>query len=126
MKTLTNYLEAAHTKIFNNHGAFFAFSDEQFEAKAKKGVRYCSMSGGLICPKDNAKQLNKDLETAYLDAIKKHKSEHSKEEIILAQIYNHECYYTWNWSRVTEVLEDYGYTDQDVETVFRANIKEEI
>ena len=56
MKYLINYIEEAQTKAFEKAGAFFAFSDKQFEEQKKEGVRYSYMGAGLICPKENQKQ----------------------------------------------------------------------
>ncbi|WP_456303359.1 DUF7659 family protein, partial [Vibrio lentus] len=41
----------------NEAGAFFAFSNKQFDEAKKEGVKYASLGMGLICPVDNAKQL---------------------------------------------------------------------
>ena len=46
----TDYL----TPILEANGAFFAFSQSQFDEQKKEGVIYVSMGAGLICPKENA------------------------------------------------------------------------
>lgn len=41
MESLTDYTESAYTQLFNETGAFFAFSNEQFEKGKQEGVTYC-------------------------------------------------------------------------------------
>ena len=62
MKTLSNYTEQAISEALSKHGAFFAFSQSQFEEQAVPGLRYCSLGSGLICPEKNALLLSSDLE----------------------------------------------------------------
>jgi len=39
MKYLTNYIEEEQTEALNRAGAFFAFSDKQFDEAKKEGVK---------------------------------------------------------------------------------------
>ena len=48
----TDYL----TPILEANGAFFAFSQSQFDEQKKEGVIYVSMGAGLICPKAKAER----------------------------------------------------------------------
>jgi hypothetical protein len=52
MKYLSNYVEAAQTKLFNETGTFFAFSNKQYDDQAKAGIEYASLGAGIICPKE--------------------------------------------------------------------------
>ena len=61
MKYLTNYIEEAQTMSFDRAGAFFAFSNKQFDEKKVDGVKYINCGAGLICPKDKVEQLMKEL-----------------------------------------------------------------
>ena len=47
--------------VLKNNGAFCAFGTKQFDEQKKEGVKYISMGAGLICPKENADKLNKEL-----------------------------------------------------------------
>lgn len=64
MKYLSHYLEEAQTKAFEKAGAFFAFSNSQFDEKKKDGVKYVDMGAGLICPKENMVTLARELNQA--------------------------------------------------------------
>lgn len=48
--------------VLSNNGAFWAFSDKQFDEQKTNGIKYVSMGAGLICPKDNAKKLKTELD----------------------------------------------------------------
>ena len=63
MKCLSNYMNEAQTELFNNTGAFFAFSDTQFDEKKKNGVKYAHLGAGLICPIENIEQIKTGLKT---------------------------------------------------------------
>lgn len=49
MKSLS---EEAMTALLKENGAFFAFSDKQFNEQKKEGVQYVNVFAGLVCPKD--------------------------------------------------------------------------
>jgi hypothetical protein len=40
MKYLTDYTQEAQTKLFEEKGVFFAFSNKQFEEQRKEGIKY--------------------------------------------------------------------------------------
>ncbi len=41
-------IEAAQSEIFDSNGAFFAFGNEQFEEKCKKGIKYTQLRSVLL------------------------------------------------------------------------------
>ncbi len=57
MKYLSNYTEDLQSKLFNSTGAFFAFSNKQFDGAKQKGIKYVSLGAGMICPKLNVDAL---------------------------------------------------------------------
>ena len=48
--------------VISKHGAFWAFSNSQFDEQKREGVKYISLGAGLVCPIDNAKILSKELD----------------------------------------------------------------
>lgn len=52
------------SEVLEKHGAFWAFSDKQFNEQKKDGVRYVSCGAGLIAPKDNIDNFTKELDKA--------------------------------------------------------------
>lgn len=54
-------------EVMEQNGAFFAFGTKQFDEQKVDGVKYVSFDSGLICPKENADKLNKELAQAVKD-----------------------------------------------------------
>ena len=123
MKYLSDYTEKEKDEAFDKAGAFFAFTDKQLEKKKREGVKYVNMGHGLICPKDNADQLFKDLEIAHLNGIKKDKEENGKEEIILRELYNHETFHCGGINDAIDALRMYGYSREEIFEVYREEYK---
>ncbi|MGR5097050.1 DUF7659 family protein, partial [Vibrio maritimus] len=46
MKYLSDYTQEKQTALFNETGAFFAFSNQQFDEAKKDGVKYCRITMG--------------------------------------------------------------------------------
>jgi len=112
-------MEDAQTKLFQDTGTFFAFSHQQFKSKAVEGVSYCSLDGGMFCPNDKAQELIEGLESIYKAGIKQDIEENGIDAIIERELYNHECFYTWETDDVIEKLEDYGITTEQINAKFR-------
>ncbi|OEF77678.1 hypothetical protein OA5_16955, partial [Vibrio cyclitrophicus 1F111] len=94
MKYLSHYIQDKQTQAFNDAGAFFAFSNQQFDEAKKEGVKYASLGMGLICPVDNAKQLMTRLDSIAQEGIAEDIKENGKKAIIRRELFNHECFYT--------------------------------
>jgi len=118
MKYLQDYIEKSQTEAFKKAGAFFAFSKKQFDEKEKEGVKYCNMGAGLICPKETSDVLFEEFENIHVEGIKKDIEENGMEAIIKRELYNHECFYTWDIELCVDALESYGVTTEQVQAVF--------
>ncbi len=90
MKSLTDYTKAATAELFNKTGAFFAFSNAQFDESKKAGVKYVQCGHGMICPEENVKALFEGLETIHEQGIKKDVSENGVQAIIEREYFNYE------------------------------------
>lgn len=119
MKTLQNYIEAAQTKLFNDTGAFFAFSNKQFDEGKKEGVKYASLGAGLICPTDKAQMLVDGLESIIKSGIAQDIAENGIDKIIARELANYEAFYTYEIDDTVDALEDYGITREQVQAVFK-------
>lgn len=124
MKYLQDYIEEAQLAAFKKHGAFFAFSIEQFDEQKQKGVTYTRIGSGLICPKENAADLMKEIQDTYLAGIKQDMEENGKEAIIKRELDNHECYYTGRIDDCVEKLTDYPITEEEIRKVFRRPVRD--
>lgn len=124
MKTLSNYTEHAISEALSKHGAFFAFSQSQFEEQAVPGLRYCSLGSGLICPEKNALLLSSDLEKAHHRGIAQDIEENGVSAIILRELLNHEAFYTGDISDTVDALQSYEFSRQQVIEIFNQKISQ--
>lgn len=118
MKYLSHYIQDKQTQAFNEAGAFFAFSNQQFDDEKKEGVKYASLGMGLICPTDNVKQLMIRLDSIAQEGIAEDIKENGKKAIIRRELFNHECFYTNDICDCVEKLEGYGITYDEIYEVF--------
>lgn len=119
MKYLSHYMEEQQTKLFNDTGSFFAFSNEQFEKAKKDGVAYVALGSGLICPKEYAEKVFTKLDTIYVNAIAQDLAENGKDGVIERELANHEAYYTGDIEDTVYALEDYGITNAEILAVYK-------
>ncbi len=107
-KTLKQIKHDEQTKIIKNNGAFFAFNDQQFKEQKKQNIIYVNMGVGLICPKNNAKTLKKELDDLNKKAIKKQMETQSIKDIVFKNCFNYELQYSFNgFEQLKEILQDY-------------------
>ena len=102
-------------QALEDHGAFFAFSNEQFEEKAFKCVEYISLGAGLICPKGRHKQLAWAIKKARQDNIKDDLAAHTKKEIIIRELKNHEAQFSYDITDTADALKGYGITEAEIQ-----------
>lgn len=110
--------DKAISDLFDEIGAFFCFSKKQFEEKRKPNVQYCELYAGLICPVGKAKQLSERMGKIYAEGRERELKEIGKEKIIENQLWNHECFYTYDIEPVIERLKPYGITADEIQTKF--------
>jgi hypothetical protein len=118
MKYLSNYVEAAQTKLFNETGTFFAFSNKQYDDQAKAGIEYASLGAGIICPKGNVKALVAGLETINAQGIAQDLAENGKDGVIERELHNHEAFYVGSIRDTVDALSDYGITREEIRQVY--------
>jgi hypothetical protein len=120
MNYLSDYTSVKQTKLWNDNGAFFAFSQQQLDAEKKEGVVYVSMGLGLIAPKENAFKILKGLEAIHTEGIKQDISENGIKAIIHRELANYETQITGDISDTVDALEDYGITRAQVSAEYKA------
>lgn len=120
MQTLSSYTEADQTNLFKQLGAFFAFSQSQFDEKRKEGVEYISLSCGMIVPKDNAKALVTGLSEINAKGVAQDLAENGREAIIRRELHNYECFYVGSVTDAAEALQAYDISLDEVKAVYRA------
>ena len=118
MKTLSDYTSQAQTELFNKTGAFFAFSESQFEEQKKELVHYTSLHHGMICPVNNVKELLNGLNEITKNGIESDLKENGKDKIIWRELANYETQITGDISDTVESVEIYGITREEVQAVY--------
>lgn len=97
MKYLSDYTEEPISAMLKKHGAFFAFSMDQFEAAKDPALTpkdYCHIMHGMYAPKVNADQIIAEYHAIVDKAIEEDLAENGEHNIILRELNNHECFYT--------------------------------
>lgn len=107
MKYLSNYTENLQTKLFNSTGAFFAFSNKQFDEAKQDGIKYVALGAGMICPKPNVNTLINRLDEINTNGIAADIAENGVKAIIHRELTNHECQITMDISDAVDKLVDY-------------------
>lgn len=104
------------------YGAFFAFNQKQFNEQSKEGIEYVNCGGGLIAPADIVEEMLDSAEAHYSKENLRILNENGLDNCILYELWNHECFYTYNLSEVTDICKDRWNTSaEDVKRVFNAN-----
>jgi hypothetical protein len=120
MNYLSDYTSAKQTQLWNDNGAFFAFSKKQLDEEKKEGVVYVSLGMGLIAPKENALKVIEGLESINTEGIKQDISENGIKAIIHRELANYEAQITGDISDTVQALEDYGITREQVSAEYPA------
>jgi hypothetical protein len=106
-------------QALENNQAFFAFSDKQFKESCLKGVDYVSLGMGLICPKQNAKNLVEELKAAQERTVQIDLENNTKKEIIMRELANHEAQITGEIEDTLEALAAYDISREEVAEVYK-------
>ena len=121
MEYLSNYMQEKQTELFNKTGTIFAFSQEQFNEKAKKDIKYVNLGQGMLTPDENYIEVIETLEKIYKDSIKQDLEENGKDKIILRELLNHEAFYVGSIEDTIHKLEDYPITEDEISFIYQKN-----
>lgn len=119
--SLSTYTQKAFSNLLSETGAFYAFSNQQFAEQQQPGIQYTSLGAGLIVPSSNAKKLVDGMEMITEAGIAQDLKENSKNDIILRELNNFECFYTSDISDCCDALEGYNISRDEIYEVFLAN-----
>lgn len=131
MKTYNELKDDYKNKVdalINNHKGFFAFNNEQLnEGMKKHGINsrdeLTSLSMGMLIPKTEAVAFMKNMEKATKDFNKSVKEADSeKENAILYELKNHECFYTGEIEEVVSLF-DGTFSHEDIRKVYLKHIE---
>jgi hypothetical protein len=122
MKYLSQYTEKGVSDALKKAGAFFAFSDKQFdEQKDPNRARneYINAGMGMVCPKDTVKTLLEEIHQVGIVGRKQDIAENGLNAIIRRELNNHEAYYTGNTESTEQALVGYPITRDQIIGVFK-------
>tara|TARA_Y100001973_G_scaffold5113_1_gene7208 strand:+ start:294 stop:689 length:396 start_codon:yes stop_codon:yes gene_type:complete len=114
MKYLSDYTEEKTSEVLNKYGAFFAFSDKQFNENKKENIKYSRLYGGLIAPSENAKKIMSELKKVTEEGINQDIKENGIKNIIHRELANYECQIVGDITDAYDILKDYGITKKQV------------
>lgn len=118
IKYLSHYLEEGQTTTFKKHGAFFAFSNEQFEEKREPNTAYASMPRGLFVPKENIQRFILDFNSVYAKAIQQDVADNGIDAIIWRELANYETQLVRDPSDAIDALKAYGIEPEKIQQEF--------
>ena len=107
--------EKAQTAIFEKFGAFFAFSDDQFNAKKVEGVEYCDAGAGLIAPVGNSSKIWEEIENIQKIKVAWELENNTRQDIIWYNFGNFECQISMDYLDAVDSLSFYGITEKEVD-----------
>lgn len=130
MKYFSDYYNDTVTKLHHELGAFYAFSNEQFEENKKPNVQYVRFNSGLLVPKGSAEEYVKKLPKIMEEAAKKDIEDNGALAIIRREFWNHETHICQNVHSMRESLEIHrevdpkGFSDDNFNKVVKECMKE--
>ena len=119
MKHQSDYIETPRQKLFKKCGAFYAFSNKQFEEKREPNTKYIHLGHGLLVRKQDRDQLLDGLEQIQSKAIKQDLKDHTKKEIIWRELANHECHYDGELQPIYDKLLLYPITKEEIDKEYQ-------
>ena len=113
-QTYKEYSEKAISELLDTNGAFFAFSEEQFNKAKVEGVKYVNAGAGLVCPKENAEAIGQGFKDITAETMRLDLEQNGKKEIIRRELENYECYYTGDAEDAIDALRHYPITADEI------------
>jgi hypothetical protein len=128
IKELKQHKQDLYSGTFEDLHVFFAFGNEQFEQEVNKlrqdkilldGEKLSPIGAGGYVPAKNLSTLKSEIakiEKWYKFQVKELKD--GKEDLILYELNNFECFYSNDITDALDVLIPLGITKKEVETVY--------
>ena len=107
-------IEIKINELLTKNGAFFAFTEEQYNAEALPGVEYKRLYAGMLCPSNNVKTVITGLDNLSNEKTHWELANNSIKTIILDSLANYECQITGDYSDAIEALKVYGISEDDI------------
>ena len=112
-------IEKEQTKILDDNGAFFAFSNDRFALACDASINYKSLGGGLYCPENNVYLLAKQLKESHSFKIKWELDNNSLKDIICYEFANHEVQISGGLNDAIDALKPYKISLEDITNEYK-------
>ena len=100
--------------LLAENGAFFAFTEQQYNDEALPGVEYKRLYAGMICPSHNVKTVMFGLDSLSDEKIQYELSNNTVKAMVWDALANYECQITGNYGDAMEALKVYGISETDI------------
>ena len=107
-------IEIKINDLLTANGAFFAFTEQQYNAEALPGIEYKRLYAGMLCPSDNVKTVMNGLDSLSDEKTHWELANNSIKTIIWDSLANYECQITGDYSDAIEALKVYGISEDDI------------
>ena len=102
--------------LLTANGAFFAYTEQQYNDEALPGVDYKRLYAGMLCPSDNVKTVMNGLDSLSDEKTQYELSNNTLKDIIWDSLANYECQISGDYSDAIDALKPYGITEDDIKT----------
>lgn len=129
MKYLSDYVEEAQNKLFDECGVFFAFSKDQFEKGCKKvgasaDNKITNIDAGCYCLSKHVDTFIAGMEEIQKRGIEQDIAENGIKNIIWRELGNYETQITCDISQTVATLEDYPIMVEQIQAEYRPYMDE--
>ena len=107
-------MDAKINELLTKNGAFFAFTEQQYNDEALPGVEYKRLYAGMLCPSDNVTTVMNGLDNLSAEKIHWELANNTVKAMIWDALANYECQISGDYNDAYEALKPYGITDDDI------------
>ena len=101
-------------ELLTKNGAFFAFTEQQYNVEALPGVEYKRLYAGMLCPSNNVKTVMNGLDSLSDEKIQYELTNNTLKTIIWDSLANYECQISGDYNDACSALKVYGITEDDI------------
>ena len=100
--------------LLTANGAFFAFTQEQYNDEALPGIEYKRLYAGMLCPSDNVKTVMNGMDNLSNEKTQWELANNSIITIIWDSLANYECQITGDYSDAIAALKVYDISEDEI------------
>ena len=107
-------MDAKINELLTKNGAFFAFTEQQYNDEALPGVEYKRLYAGMLCPSDNVTTVMNGLDNLSAEKIHWELANNTVKAMIWDALANYECQISGDYNDAYEALKVYGISEDDI------------